>query len=133
MQFFNTITLTTATLIGLAAAAASSDVSSLVSQIPSCADTCLDQGAAAASCGTTDYACQCEHQDTIASNATTCLVSSCSVSDISSTCFFSPPSFFFLSLSLSQPVSPPHLPPHPLDSPIISFYREEEEEKETVD
>lgn len=83
---FKTVTLTA--FVGLAAAAASSSSSSvtdLASQIPSCASTCLDQGAAAANCGTSDYSCQCDNQPTISSNASSCLASSCSVTDISST------------------------------------------------
>lgn len=79
---FKILTLTA--LVGLAATATSSSVSSLASDIPSCATSCLDQGAAAADCGTTDYSCQCENQATISSNASSCLASSCSVSDISS-------------------------------------------------
>lgn len=80
---FKTLTLTA--FVGLAAAASSSSsVSSLVSEIPSCATSCLDQGAAAADCGTTDYSCQCKNQATISTNASSCLASSCSVSDISS-------------------------------------------------
>lgn len=76
-------TLILSVFLGLSAAA-SSDVSSLISQLPSCGQTCLVSGAAAANCEATDYSCQCDNEDTIIANSTSCIVSSCSVSDISS-------------------------------------------------
>lgn len=78
MQF---TTLIISGFLGLAAAA---DVSSLASQIPSCGQTCLVDGAASANCGTDDYSCQCDNQATIIANSSSCITSSCSVSDISS-------------------------------------------------
>lgn len=81
---FKTIVLSS--FLGLVAAA-SSDVTSLASQLPSCSQTCLDEGASAANCDSTDYSCQCENQDTITTNSSTCISSSCSITDISSKCF----------------------------------------------
>lgn len=66
------------------AVAQSSDVSSLISELPSCGQTCLVNGAAAANCEATDYSCQCDNQDAIIANSTSCILSACSVSDISS-------------------------------------------------
>lgn len=78
---FNTIVLSG--FLGLAAAA-SSDVTSLVSQLPSCSTACLADGASSAGCSSTDYSCQCENQDAITTNSSSCISTSCSVSDISS-------------------------------------------------
>lgn len=72
--------------LGLAAAA-SSDLASLVAELPSCSLPCLEQGASAADCGTSDYSCQCSSQDTITANATSCLTTSCSITNITSKSF----------------------------------------------
>lgn len=74
------------TVLGLVAAQ-SSDVASLVAELPSCSLTCLLAGASAADCESVDYACQCGKQDVIVANATTCLTSSCNTNDIDSTSF----------------------------------------------
>ncbi|KAJ4396622.1 hypothetical protein N0V93_000843 [Gnomoniopsis smithogilvyi] len=79
---FKTIVLSS--FLGLVAAA-SSDVTSLTSQLPSCSKTCLAEGASAANCDSTDYTCQCENQDTVTANSSACVSTSCSVSDISTT------------------------------------------------
>lgn len=75
-------------LSGLAslAAAASSDanVTSLVAQLPSCSVSCLEAAATSAGCGASDYSCQCSHTDAVEANATSCLTSSCSISNITS-------------------------------------------------
>lgn len=84
-MYLNTVVL--ASLLGLAAAASSdssSDVTSLVAQLPTCSVSCLDQGATSAGCGTSDYSCQCEKQEAITANATSCLASSCALSNITS-------------------------------------------------
>ncbi|KAG8169108.1 hypothetical protein KVR01_001857 [Diaporthe batatas] len=72
------------TVFGLVAAQ-SSDVASLVTELPSCSLTCLLAGASAADCESTDYACQCGNQDIIVTNATACLTSSCNTNDIAKT------------------------------------------------
>lgn len=72
------------TVLGLVAAQ-SSDVASLVAELPSCSLTCLLAGASAADCESMDYACQCGKQDVIVANATSCLTSSCNTNDIAST------------------------------------------------
>lgn len=80
---FQTIVL--AGFLGLAAAASSdssSDLSSLVAQIPSCSTSCITKSAAAQGCGSSDYSCQCENQEVIATNAASCLTSSCSIQNI---------------------------------------------------
>lgn len=73
-----------ASFLGLAAAA-SSDVMSLVAKLPSCSTPCLVAGAASAGCGITDYSCQCQNEKAISLNATSCLTTSCSIADITST------------------------------------------------
>lgn len=82
---FNNIVL--AGFLGLAAAASSdssSDVSSLVAKMPSCSIPCLEAAATSAGCDETDYACQCENQQAVSMNATSCLTTSCSISNITS-------------------------------------------------
>ncbi|KAL1859543.1 hypothetical protein Daus18300_009544 [Diaporthe australafricana] len=71
-------------VVGLVAAQ-SSDVTSLVAQLPSCSLTCLLAGASAADCESMDYSCQCNKQDVIVANATSCLTSSCNTNDIATT------------------------------------------------
>ncbi|KAI7786782.1 hypothetical protein LA080_002252 [Diaporthe eres] len=72
------------TVLGLVAAQ-SSDVASLVTELPSCSLTCLLAGASAADCESMDYACQCGKQDVIVANATSCLTTSCNTNDIAKT------------------------------------------------
>lgn len=81
------------TVLGLVAAQ-SSDVASLVTELPSCSLTCLLAGASAADCESMDYACQCGKQDVIVANATSCLTSSCNTNDIAS---------MFYSIRVSSP------------------------------
>ncbi|KAJ0119191.1 cfem domain-containing protein [Diaporthe amygdali] len=71
-------------VLGLVAAQ-SSDVASLVAELPSCSLTCLLAGASAADCESMDYSCQCNKQDVIVANATSCLTSSCNTNDIATT------------------------------------------------
>ncbi len=75
-------TLFVAALAGFVAA---QDINTLISEIPSCALTCLLTGASDAGCGTSDYACQCSNQSTIQTSAEPCLTKACSTSDIAST------------------------------------------------
>ncbi|KAF3762931.1 hypothetical protein M406DRAFT_264376 [Cryphonectria parasitica EP155] len=84
MQFKN---IALAGFISLASAASSdSNVTAIASQLPSCATSCLTTGAASAGCGATDYSCQCDNKATIETNATSCLTTSCSVTDITCKC-----------------------------------------------
>lgn len=76
------------TVLGLVAAQ-SSDVASLVTELPSCSLTCLLAGASAADCESMDYSCQCNKQDVIVANATSCLTSACNTQDIASTSYSS--------------------------------------------
>ncbi|POS78689.1 hypothetical protein DHEL01_v202932 [Diaporthe helianthi] len=71
-------------VLGLVAAQ-SSDVASIIAELPSCSLTCLLAGASAADCESTDYSCQCGKQDIIVTNATSCLTSSCNTNDIAKT------------------------------------------------
>lgn len=75
-------TIAISTFLGLAAATI--DVSSLVNELPSCSLLCLISGASATGCSATDYACQCENEAAVTGNATTCLKSACSASEIGS-------------------------------------------------
>jgi hypothetical protein len=80
MQF---TTLVISSFIGLAAA--TSSAAELAAQLPACSDSCLSAAATAVDCGSTDYLCQCDNMDAYVSNATSCISTSCSVSDIGST------------------------------------------------
>lgn len=75
-------TIAISTFLGLAAATI--DVSSLVNELPSCSLLCLISGASTTGCSATDYACQCENEAAVTGNATTCLKSACSASEIGS-------------------------------------------------
>ncbi|KFY49145.1 hypothetical protein V496_10203, partial [Pseudogymnoascus sp. VKM F-4515 (FW-2607)] len=69
------------TLIAALAAATSSvaaqDVAGIVSQIPSCALTCIATAAMGQSCAITDYKCQCEKMSAIQAAATPCVTTKC--------------------------------------------------------
>ncbi|KAI3397911.1 hypothetical protein diail_10080 [Diaporthe ilicicola] len=71
-------------IVGLVAAQ-SSDVTSLVAELPPCSLTCLLAGASAADCESMDYTCQCNKQDVIVANATSCLTAACNTQDIAKT------------------------------------------------
>ncbi|KFY25208.1 hypothetical protein V493_04760 [Pseudogymnoascus sp. VKM F-4281 (FW-2241)] len=66
-------------LIAVAAATsvAAQDVAGIVSQIPSCALTCIATASAGQSCGITDYKCQCGKISAIQASATPCVTSKC--------------------------------------------------------
>jgi len=76
-------TLVVAAFFGLATAAV--DPSTIISQIPSCALTCLLTGAASANCDVTDYACQCKNFDAIQKTVAPCVQGACSTADQTST------------------------------------------------
>ncbi|KAK1983295.1 CFEM domain-containing protein [Colletotrichum cereale] len=88
MQFFITLGL----LSGLAAAqsatttapsSGSTGLAGLVSQLPTCAVSCLDKAASSIGCGPTDFACLCNSQDKLISTLTPCvLTAGCSSDDI---------------------------------------------------
>ncbi|KAM0809183.1 hypothetical protein AB5N19_09526 [Seiridium cardinale] len=65
----------------LVAVAAADSVDQLVTQIPSCALTCLISGSSKVGCAVTDYACQCNNASALQDDVTPCVSSSCSASD----------------------------------------------------
>lgn len=91
-------TIAISAFVGLAAATSSTDVSDLVNDLPSCSLLCLVSGASEAGCGATDYTCQCKSESSITTNATSCLKSSCSATEIGSKCPY-PPSRARVSLA----------------------------------
>ncbi|KAJ8120399.1 hypothetical protein O1611_g10376 [Lasiodiplodia mahajangana] len=70
------------------AIAAADDISDLAAQVPSCAQSCLSDGAKKAGCSTTDYTCQCSNITSITANSALCVSTSCSSDDLAGT--FSP-------------------------------------------
>lgn len=79
MHFFSTIVISV--LVALSAAANTQD---LVSQIPACAKTCLNNAAKNAGCDVSDIKCQCEKLIQMTGDARPCISSGCSVDDTSS-------------------------------------------------
>ncbi|KAI1133321.1 hypothetical protein F5Y10DRAFT_228751 [Nemania abortiva] len=67
------------------AAAAADSISDIAAQIPSCAQSCLQDGAKQAGCSTTDYTCQCSNITSITSNSVLCVSTSCSSDDLQET------------------------------------------------
>ncbi|KAK8169433.1 hypothetical protein IWX90DRAFT_177308 [Phyllosticta citrichinensis] len=49
--------------------------------IPSCANTCFEDGAPKVGCSVTDQACLCENQSDLTNEITSCVTTSCSISD----------------------------------------------------
>jgi hypothetical protein len=72
------------------AMAAAQSVDDQVTELPSCATTCLSKAAASVNCGAEDFACQCQDQDGIVgvlgrvSSQATCLISDCGISNATS-------------------------------------------------
>lgn len=69
-------------LASLVAGQSQTDISSLVSQIPSCAVSCLDTAATSAGCATSDFNCRCDKSAVIGASSGACLARSCSVDDV---------------------------------------------------
>ncbi|KAI0427604.1 hypothetical protein F5Y09DRAFT_315713 [Xylaria sp. FL1042] len=67
------------------ALAAADSLDDLAAQIPSCAKTCIDDGAKKAGCASTDYTCECSNITSITANAFSCVSSSCSADDLQKT------------------------------------------------
>ncbi|GKT90221.1 CFEM domain-containing protein [Colletotrichum tofieldiae] len=88
MQFIITLGL----LSGLAAAqsatttgssSGSTGLPSLISQLPTCAISCLNTAASNIGCETTDFSCLCSSQDRLISSLTPCILTAgCSTDDI---------------------------------------------------
>ncbi|KAK5628898.1 hypothetical protein RRF57_004613 [Xylaria bambusicola] len=64
------------------AAVAAESVDELVKQIPSCATTCLNDGAKKVGCAVDDYKCQCGKITDITSDAIPCVSAACSSDDL---------------------------------------------------
>ncbi|KAI5925161.1 hypothetical protein F4810DRAFT_91612 [Camillea tinctor] len=60
-------------------------VQDLVSQIPSCAKTCLDNASTTIGCATTDLACQCDKKTDLTKAAIVCVQGACSSDDLKKT------------------------------------------------
>ncbi|KDN60034.1 putative CFEM domain-containing protein [Colletotrichum sublineola] len=84
------IILTLGLLSGLAAAqsatstapsSGSSDVAGLVSQLPTCAVSCIEKAASSIGCAATDFACLCKSQDKLISTLTPCVLTAGCSSD----------------------------------------------------
>ncbi|KFY06323.1 hypothetical protein V492_08076, partial [Pseudogymnoascus sp. VKM F-4246] len=67
--------------VAAATSVAAQDVAGIVSQIPSCALTCIATAAAGQSCSITDYKCQCSKMSAIQASATPCVTSKCKPDD----------------------------------------------------
>jgi hypothetical protein len=57
----------------------------ILTQVPTCALSCLLTGAGKVGCPITDYACQCEHAAELQNAAGPCIESACSTADAAST------------------------------------------------
>ncbi|KAI0879052.1 hypothetical protein GGS24DRAFT_277683 [Hypoxylon argillaceum] len=75
----------TAALSLFVALAAADSISDLAAQIPSCATSCLNDGAKQAGCATTDYTCQCTNIASITSSSGLCIATACSSDDLQKT------------------------------------------------
>ncbi|KAK2007727.1 hypothetical protein LZ32DRAFT_43972 [Colletotrichum eremochloae] len=84
------IILTLGLLSGLAAAqsgtpttpsSGSSDIAGLVSQLPTCAVSCIEKAASSIGCAATDFACLCKSQDKLISTLTPCVLTAGCSSD----------------------------------------------------
>ncbi|KAK1574179.1 uncharacterized protein LY79DRAFT_524421 [Colletotrichum navitas] len=83
MQFI----ITLGVLSGLAAAqsapSGSTGLAGLVSQLPTCAVSCIERAASSIGCGATDFACLCKSQEKLISTLTPCvLTAGCSGDEI---------------------------------------------------
>ncbi|KAI0009942.1 hypothetical protein F4779DRAFT_335518 [Xylariaceae sp. FL0662B] len=63
--------------------AADDSVQDLISQIPSCATSCLDKASKAVGCAAGDNKCQCGKMDDLSQEALPCVSTSCEPSDLS--------------------------------------------------
>ncbi|XXH04153.1 hypothetical protein Hte_010566 [Hypoxylon texense] len=68
-----------------AAVAAAQSITELISEIPTCAKSCLDNASTAIGCSTTDAQCQCSKFDDLTKEAITCVSTSCSTDDLTKT------------------------------------------------
>ncbi|KAI0179477.1 hypothetical protein GGR52DRAFT_308142 [Hypoxylon sp. FL1284] len=77
--------LKTLTFALFAAVVAADSVTDLVSQIPSCAKSCLDSASTKIGCSATDNRCQCTKLDDLTKEAISCVSSSCTADDLTKT------------------------------------------------
>ncbi|KAI1840759.1 hypothetical protein JX266_013033 [Neoarthrinium moseri] len=64
------------------ASVAAQDINSLITQVPTCALSCLLNAGAQVGCDTTDYSCQCSKADALKQAVEPCLAKSCSAEEI---------------------------------------------------
>ncbi|KAI1355111.1 hypothetical protein F5Y01DRAFT_197320 [Xylaria sp. FL0043] len=75
-----------AVALSLFVALASADsLADLAAQIPSCAKSCIDDGAKQAGCASGDYNCECTNLTAITTNSITCISSNCSSDELQKT------------------------------------------------
>lgn len=66
----------------VAAAQNSTSLPDLVAQLPTCASSCLNDGASNANCTVTDFSCICDNKDSFLSGASICILqSTCTASE----------------------------------------------------
>lgn len=69
-----------------AASSGSTDLPGLVSQLPTCAVSCISTAAADIGCSATDFSCLCKSQEDLITKLTPCvLTAGCSTDEIGST------------------------------------------------
>ena len=90
--------------VAAATSVAAQDIASIISQIPSCALTCIATASAGQSCAITDYKCQCSKMSAIQASATGCVTSKCTTDEAISTSFF-----IYLHFSNSNSTPQPNL------------------------
>ncbi|KAI1274563.1 hypothetical protein F5Y07DRAFT_211215 [Xylaria sp. FL0933] len=72
--------------LSLFVALASADsLADLAAQIPSCAKSCIEDGAKQAGCASGDYNCECTNLTAITTNSITCVSSNCSSDELQKT------------------------------------------------
>ncbi|KAL0936952.1 uncharacterized protein CTRU02_209168 [Colletotrichum truncatum] len=74
-----------------AASSGSTDLPGLVSQLPTCAVSCLNSAAKTIGCSATDFSCLCTNQERLISTLTPCvLTAGCSTDDIATAARIAP-------------------------------------------
>ncbi|KAI1496343.1 hypothetical protein F5X99DRAFT_75620 [Biscogniauxia marginata] len=69
----------------LVTAVSADSVEELLTQIPSCAKSCLDNASTSIGCGTTDTWCQCDKKTDLTKAAIVCVQGACSSDDLKKT------------------------------------------------
>ncbi|KAI0103322.1 hypothetical protein GGR51DRAFT_253569 [Nemania sp. FL0031] len=74
-------TISLSLFAAVVAAQNSTSLPDLVSEIPTCAIPCFQDGADSAGCATTDFSCLCSNQSSFIAGATSCILSDCQSDD----------------------------------------------------